>query len=301
MRITAARAHSHQVGPDPGGDEIALLVEMTRYRTRRLKPREGQAGALDQVESERHAHRALDGGAADLAVALRGVGIANREQRAGDLDREIERGPGGEVADVHVAADPPGRDDAVRPGLSGRHPDRAAERLERHPRSGTVGGRREAPSVVAPDMERRVGELVGQEPESRDEGGPSPAHRRERFDRNLEGVARLGPVDIDRAGDRVDLGEIERADVGDGRVLAQLTAGCLDHLELDRVAGRHRQHRLVGVVPAEVVARGVDGVTRATRHRWRRRSRSGPECGSGRRRRCPLPRSGASAWRSAPR
>src|SRR3546814_9823424 len=41
----------------------------------------------------------LDRGAADLAVALRRMGVAHGEQPAGDLDRQIELGPRRHVAD----------------------------------------------------------------------------------------------------------------------------------------------------------------------------------------------------------
>ena len=48
-------------------------------------------GLLVQDHLERACHRAFDRGAAELAVALRGMGIADREQRAGHRNRKIDR------------------------------------------------------------------------------------------------------------------------------------------------------------------------------------------------------------------
>ena len=73
-----------------------------------------QLRVLDQVERQHDVHRALDRRAADLAVALRGMRVADRKQRARHLDRQIERGAGGEVADVEIAADPPRRHDRMQ-------------------------------------------------------------------------------------------------------------------------------------------------------------------------------------------
>ena len=86
-----------------------------------------QVGALHQVELQRDVDRAFDRRAADFAVALRRMRVADREQRARDLDRQLQLGAFGDVAHVHVAADIARRDDAVQAGRGRRHADRAGE------------------------------------------------------------------------------------------------------------------------------------------------------------------------------
>jgi hypothetical protein len=63
---------------------------------------------------------------------LGGVGVADREDRAIDFDGQIELDAGGDVADIHVAADIARRDDAVQAGRRRRHADRAGKGPERH-------------------------------------------------------------------------------------------------------------------------------------------------------------------------
>ena len=55
-----------------------------------------------------------------------------------------------------------------------------------------------------------VGEVVGQQAEAGDRGGPAPVGRREVEQVDLERVARLGALDLDRAVDLVDALEVER-------------------------------------------------------------------------------------------
>ena len=97
----------------------------------------------------------------------------------------------------------------MEPRLRGREADRAAERLERNPPTRPVERRNTRGGGELPDVERRLGELICEQPEARDVGGPAPARRGEVEDRHLDRVARLGAVDIDRAGNRVDLAEID--------------------------------------------------------------------------------------------
>ena len=205
----------HQIGPDAGRDMIPLAVEVPRNRTGSLVTWEAKLRAFYQIEGERYAHRAFDRRAADLPIPLGGMGVAHREQRAGDLDRKIKLGAGAEVADVHVAADPPWRNDTVQPGLARCETDGAAKGFQRHLSAGAIGRRGEPLRVVAPDVERRFRELVGQQAEAGDDRGPAPTRRNKGFDCHLERVAGFGPVDGDRAGDRVDLVEVERRDLRD--------------------------------------------------------------------------------------
>ena len=58
---------------------------------------EGKASFLHELELGGDLHGALESAAADLAVALCRVGVADRAQCAGDLHRQVERAAGREV------------------------------------------------------------------------------------------------------------------------------------------------------------------------------------------------------------
>ncbi len=126
----------HQVGTDTGGDFVAGAVEMAGDGLGGGEAWALQTGVLDELQSRLDFHLAFDGRAADLAVTLGGVGIADREQSAFDFDGQIERDAGSEVADVHVAADAAWRHDGVQAGFGGRQADRASKRFQRHGRRG---------------------------------------------------------------------------------------------------------------------------------------------------------------------
>src|SRR6266851_5495623 len=64
-------------------------------------PREARALVHDELEGA--GQRALDGGAAELGVALRGVRVARREQRPLDRDRVVHRGALADAPVVDVA------------------------------------------------------------------------------------------------------------------------------------------------------------------------------------------------------
>ncbi|MPL80474.1 hypothetical protein SDC9_26374 [bioreactor metagenome] len=261
----------HQVGTDAGGDLVARGVEMAGDRARRGEAGELQAFALHHVEGQHGVDRAFDRGAADLAVALRGMGVAHREQRALDLDRQVERGARRQIADVEVAADPARRHDRLRARRGGGDADGAAEGLQRHLAVAAperLTGRR---CVIFPDVQRRFGELVGQQAEARDVCRPAPGGalflaRGEAVDRHLQHVAGHRPVNIDGAGDRVDLAEIERLHILDRRGRAKLARRGVKTVEEDGRARRHRLDRGKRVVPAEMVLRAVDRVAAGFAH-----------------------------------
>ena len=73
-------------------------------------------------------------------------------------------------------------------------------------------------------MKRRILELVGEKPEARNIGGPAPARGREGEQRHLDGIAGLGAIDIDGSRHRIDLGEIELAEIGERRLRRDLAA-----------------------------------------------------------------------------
>jgi hypothetical protein len=84
----------------------------------------GQAGraALDQLDDQRRRHGALDGGAAGLALALPVVAVADREQRALDVDAEEAGGARPHLRGVHVAAEPLGHQRAAHLSPGGATP-----------------------------------------------------------------------------------------------------------------------------------------------------------------------------------
>ena len=102
-----------------------------------------------------------------------GVGFSITE-RALDLDRQVQRGPGAELAGVEVAAHTAGRQHAVTPGRSWRHAGRAAERADGD--SHLVGeGRPAVVGLEGPGVEPRIREGVGQQPEAGNDGRPAIA------------------------------------------------------------------------------------------------------------------------------
>ena len=255
-----------------------------------------EVGALLQIERQHDVHRAFDRRAADLAVALHRMRVADREERARHLDRQIEHRAGGKVADVEIAADAPRRHDGMEPRLGRRHADRAGEGFERHARMRAEGGRLPRRAVVGPQMQRRLAELVGEQAEARDVRRPAEAGRHELADRDFQRVARLGAFHVDRAGDRIDPAEIEVRDVGDRARRGELAGRSVDALELERRAGRHPRGGRERVVPPEVMVAAVDRVAVATGHRSRTRSRRRSGCAPGRHRARHRRPCAANAW-----
>ncbi len=198
----------HQVRPDAGAHVVArLLVRGDRAR-RHVVLRRVDAHVLPHAEAEDDVHRRLDRRAAHLAVALRGVRVAEREERALDADGQVERDAGVEVLRVHVPAEAGGRHDGMLPRLRQRDAERAGERAERERHA--VGEPHAAGGPVdLRDAQPRVGELVGEQAEAGDDRRPAPALRPELEQLDRERVARLRALDEDRAADRVDVREVE--------------------------------------------------------------------------------------------
>ena len=109
-------------------------------------------------------------------------------------------------------------------------------------------------------MKCRIRELISEQTETWNDRCPSPSRGFEGIESDLEQVAGLSTVDLDRARDRIDLAKIHSRDIADIRVDRQLSTGRIDGVDFDRIAGRDRHHRHQGVVPAKVVMRRVDGV-----------------------------------------
>jgi hypothetical protein len=186
----------------------------------------------------------LDGGNIHLAVSLRGVAIADREQRARDVDRHIERGAGTyilvvDVADMHsrrAAADSP-------QGRRRSDPHRSEEgRRQRDNRAGRDLGRPRL-TVDGDDALEISWEFVGQRSligalavEAVIDGQIDGEYA------HLQHVARHGAGDCNRAGQDLPAGTAIRYFPEDRtgviRDHARLDhAGLIDGLGLDRGGG----------------------------------------------------------------
>ena len=115
-------------------------------------------------------------------------------------------------------------------------------------------------------MEGGLGELVGEEAEPGDVGGPADAGRHELAQRHLEGVAGLGTLDEHGSRDRVDPREVEVAHAVDGRAFAELAGGGIRAFEVDGLPTRAGERGRKVPVPAEMMLRTVDGVVTRDAH-----------------------------------
>ncbi len=95
--------------------------------------------------------------------------------------------------------------------VPGRQADRAHERPAGDAHAGQVGGGGPAVGDGPVDLER-IGELVAEEPEPGDLGGVAVARRFDVDDLDVEQIARLGPFDVDGAGQRVESIEVHPGD-----------------------------------------------------------------------------------------
>ncbi len=246
----AVQVRADAVGPVPppdrgrhlGGEEL----------------RTGHVHVLAHGQPDQRPHRCLDRGPTDLAVTLGRVAVAHRHARALVIDGQEERRSGSQMARVHVPAVEVGRDGRARP-VDRRDPDLATERHDRDANTGQELGTLTGPRDLR-DPEIRIGELVGQQTEPWDVRGPAPVGRFELEEVDLEGIARLGAHDGDRAVDLVDPVEVELTELFDRRRRRELTARGIEQIELDdrpavdRFDGGDRR------IPCEVIsiARDVD-------------------------------------------
>lgn len=70
--------------------------------------RSGDRHILEHPEPQRATQGSLRRRQIDLAVALRGMAVSNRKQRAGMKHRQIKRRASGQFGDVQIAAERPG-------------------------------------------------------------------------------------------------------------------------------------------------------------------------------------------------
>ena len=117
-----------------------------------------------------------------------------------------------------------------------------------------------------------LGEILRQQPEAGDIARPGPAVMTILLDLDFKNVARLGSVDGDRTGKRVDLERIERSlEVGGRPIGANLPATGIRAFKRDRITRLHHETGRSRIVPAvnqgigtkRVVHRGNVGDYRA--------------------------------------
>jgi hypothetical protein len=179
-----------------------------------IRPRgvTGDRSAGDDVERQLGRHRGLDGGAAHLAVALRGMAVAEVHQRPGHGDRQEQRRARGQVTAVDVpSTGGPGRDRGVLARLVRRHPDHPEERRDPHGAAAVVG---RGPGVGV-DLPEQPGGRTG-EPERAVQrgvpgarGGPPPVTRGGRHDVDREHVPRFRAAHRDQTGEAVPAPRVE--------------------------------------------------------------------------------------------
>ena len=147
----------------------------------------GMRKSLTDTDANRDLHARLDCAAADLAVALRRMPVADRQERAVDADRQEERRPDGQVAHVEIPSELRGRQDRVRPRRLGATPI-----VPGNGRHGTVtpSAYRTTPPLDVRDPQPRSREVIGEQPESGHDPGPSPYVGLDLEDLHLERVAR---------------------------------------------------------------------------------------------------------------
>jgi hypothetical protein len=224
-----------------------------------LGHRPGRLLALQQVEPDVDLTGDLDAGEADLAVAHRGVHVADGEHPPWPPHGEVDPRALPVPVVVEVAAVATSEPVRERHAI-GRDPDDTDHRL-RGKRDPVVHADLAVAHLEHP-RDRRL-HLLDQLPESGDQGRHPPLDRPHVEDLRDERVARLGALDSHRTGRAVDPLEV---DLGDEVVLAADLAGeAVVRLEGDGVARLDLEHGLEirAERPDDLVARkamrGGDG------------------------------------------
>ena len=181
-------------------------------------------------------------GQVDLAVALAGMRIAGPQQRARHMHGHVERRTGDEIANIHVAGVFARRDARVAAGLLARDGERAREWPQRQNDAGQELGLhacrgRDNRYLTWPSwIDARELAEHSRHVEVRRVGA-----RDDLVEPDLEHVARLRFLDIDRSGQSVRpaAGEIgaQFLDLLDGRARHHLVVAVHHRFEHDGVAG----------------------------------------------------------------
>ena len=246
------------------------------------------ARPLCSLEAHHSGGAHLDGGDADLAVALCEVAVAGGEQRALLEHRQKQLGPLGELLHIEVAAVLARRQGAQagEPAWTRRHRARRIGRqceaaaidhalLARGPggeqlRGGGDGGdaherragnaharklRRGGPVVLElPVHQERLGHHIAQKTQARHDRAERGGLRDDVGELDLKDVAGLRALHEDRAGQGMHLARVERREVGDGGGWGDLAVERVAGLECDFFPladlGGGRDVRMVAVVAA---------------------------------------------------
>src|SRR5262249_34779494 len=251
----------HQIRADRGSDEVALGVELRLDRPRRgveLEAPRPQAAALQHIEAQAELKWALDAGNAHLAIALRGVAVAGREQRPRHIHRQMQLRADVQVPRVDIAAALIGGQHVVRARLVERHAHRAAERLDGDVDILAQRRRLAVGQVEVADV--RLREILRQQPQPRDDPGPTPVERLQAQNLDLQDITRLGALDVDRPGQRVEPVEIQAAQRRRRHARLDLPIGHFLGLAVDHIARLDLDRWRQAVVPLVVDLAALQGV-----------------------------------------
>lgn len=117
-----------------------------------------------------------------------------------------------------------------------------------------------------PVEEEGLGEALVEEAEAGDDGAVGPAFVSDFEDVDLEGIAGGGLFEEDGAGEGVDAGSVDGAQVIQGRGGADLAAGGVEGVDVYSVSGGDVEARREGCVPEGVSGLGGEGMGG---HEWR--------------------------------
>src|ERR1700722_2118384 len=116
-------------------------------------------------------------------------------------------------------------------------------------------------------MERGIGKLIGQKAETGNVGGPSEARWDKLSEGDLERIAWLRPLDVDRPRHGIDAAEIERRHVGGSRAAFEVPVAGVQAFEVDRLAGLAPERRREVAAPGELMVLAGDRMVAGDAHR----------------------------------
>ena len=180
MERTASRAACIKIRPDPGGDVVALRVEMPGDGARGPEARERRAAVCSIRSNFKATRMGLSMAVPQTSPSPCAACVSPTEKSAPATS--MGRNSSVPCAMSRTSMLPPDAarwNDAVLPGLGGRDPDRAGEGLQRHLAPAAEQRRRERLGIVSPDVQRGLLELLGQQAEPRDVRRPAPSGRLE--------------------------------------------------------------------------------------------------------------------------
>ena len=147
----------------------------------------------------------------------------------------------------------------MRAGLGRRDSDRSGKRRER---KRDPIAEADAPRLDVRDSQPGVRVFIREEPELRNDRGPSPLRRLEFENLHGEHVAWLGSSYVHRAANRIHVLEVELRDVACVRVATDLLVGRVSDVKLDGLARSDLERRVDRVVPDVRIRVGPNAVNR---------------------------------------